>query len=54
MTTWAKSWASGVTHYPPLNGLDQNMARILRAVLQDPGLPAALSRPRQLAGRDAP
>jgi hypothetical protein len=29
----------GVTHYPPLTGPDQNMARILRAVLQDPGLP---------------
>ena len=29
----------GTTHYPPLNGPDQNMARILRTVLQDPGLP---------------
>ena len=29
----------GMTHYPPLIGLDQNMAGILRRVLQDPGLP---------------
>jgi hypothetical protein len=29
----------GMTHYPPLTGLDQNMATILRRVLQDPGLP---------------
>ena len=29
----------GMTHYPPLTGLDQNMASILRRVLQDPGLP---------------
>jgi hypothetical protein len=29
----------GVTHYPPLIGLDQNMATILRTVLRDPGLP---------------
>jgi Catalytic LigB subunit of aromatic ring-opening dioxygenase len=29
----------GVTHYPPLIGLDQNMAGILRTVLRDPGLP---------------
>jgi len=29
----------GMTHYPPLTGLDQNMAGILRRVLEDPGLP---------------
>jgi hypothetical protein len=29
----------GVTHYPPLIGLDENMAGILRTVLEDPGLP---------------
>ena len=29
----------GMTHYPPLNGLDKDMAAILRRVLQDPGLP---------------
>jgi hypothetical protein len=29
----------GMTHYPPLTGLDQNMAAILRRVQQDPGLP---------------
>ena len=29
----------GVTHYPPLIGLDENMAGILRTVLKDPGLP---------------
>jgi hypothetical protein len=30
----------GVTHYPPLTGLDENMAGILRGILNDPGLPA--------------
>ena len=29
----------GLTHYPPLIGLDENMAGILRTVLKDPGLP---------------
>ncbi len=29
----------GLTHYPPLIGLDENMAGILRTVLEDPGLP---------------
>ena len=29
----------GMTHYPPLNGRDENMAYILRTVLRDPGLP---------------
>jgi len=29
----------GMTHYPPLNFLDKDMAAILRRVLQDPGLP---------------
>lgn len=39
----------GMTHYPPLTGLDQNMASILRRVLQDPGLPERYRDPR--AGR---
>ena len=39
----------GLTHYPPLIGLDENMADILRAIMQDPGLPGALPRSRQLA-----
>ena len=29
----------GVTHYPPLTGVDANMAGILRGILKDPGLP---------------
>jgi len=29
----------GLTHYPPLTGRDENMAGILRHILQDPGLP---------------
>ena len=29
----------GVTHYPPLCGQDEHMARILKRVMQDPGLP---------------
>src|SRR5689334_24916121 len=35
----------GMTHYPPLTGLDQNMAGILRRVLQDPGLPERFRDP---------
>ena len=35
----------GVTHAPPLAGRDQDMTRILRRVLQDPGLPERYRRP---------
>jgi len=35
----------GVTHYPPLAGQDENMARILKRVLQDPDLPERFRRP---------
>ena len=35
----------GVTHYPPLSGPDENMARILRRVLVDPALPERLRSP---------
>src|SRR5512134_1637802 len=35
----------GVTHYPPLCGRDEDMARILKRVLQDPGLPEQYRRP---------
>jgi hypothetical protein len=35
----------GVTHVPLLAGRDENMARILRRVLQDPDLPAHLREP---------
>jgi hypothetical protein len=35
----------GVTHYPPLAGRDENMARILERVLQDPDLPERYRRP---------
>ena len=35
----------GMTHYPPLTGLDENMAAILRRVQQDPGLPTRLRDP---------
>jgi len=35
----------GMTHYPPLTGVDENMATILRRVLQDPGLPEHLRDP---------
>ena len=43
----------GMTHYPPLIGLDENMAGILRTRAQGPRPARALSRPRQLAGGDA-
>jgi hypothetical protein len=36
----------GLTHYPPLIGLDANMADILRAVLRDPGQPERNRDPR--------
>src|SRR5262245_66503827 len=35
----------GVTHYPPLAGQDEHMARILAGILQDPDLPAEVRRP---------
>ena len=35
----------GVTHYPPLAGRDENMARILERVLVDPDLPEKYRRP---------
>src|SRR5438094_680874 len=35
----------GVTHYPPLAGQDENMARILKRVMQDPDLPERYRRP---------
>jgi hypothetical protein len=35
----------GVTHYPPLCGRDEDMARILKRVLQDPDLPERYRRP---------
>src|SRR5678815_4452382 len=35
----------GVTHYPPLAGQDQHMARILKRVMQDPDLPESYRRP---------
>ena len=39
----------GMTHYPPLIGLDQDMAGILRTVLEGPGPARALPRSRGLA-----
>jgi hypothetical protein len=35
----------GVTHYPPLSGRDESMARILERVLADPDLPETYRRP---------
>ena len=35
----------GVTHFPPLAGRDQDMARILRRALADPGLPPSYRQP---------
>src|SRR5262245_37103100 len=41
----------GVTHYPALIGKDENMARTLERIRQDPGLPAQYREP---AGWPAP
>jgi hypothetical protein len=35
----------GLTHFPPLTGPDEDMARILRRVLQDPDLPQQYRQP---------
>jgi hypothetical protein len=35
----------GVTHYPPLSGVDDNLTRVFRRALADPGLPTELSDP---------
>src|SRR2546425_1536742 len=35
----------GVTHYPPLWGVDENMARILKRILADPALPEPYRTP---------
>ena len=35
----------GMTHFPPLCGRDEDMGRILRRVLEDPGLPERLRHP---------
>jgi hypothetical protein len=35
----------GVTHFPPLCGRDESMGRILKRVLEDPGLPERYRRP---------
>ena len=43
----------GMTHYPPLTGLDENMAGILRRVLQDPGLPERYRDPASWPAADA-
>jgi hypothetical protein len=37
--------ALGITHYPPLNGPDERMSSILKRMLQNPKLPAALRTP---------
>lgn len=35
----------GMTHYPPLAGRDEDMARILKRIMQDPALPAQYQQP---------
>jgi hypothetical protein len=35
----------GVTHFPPLSGIDESMGRILKRVLDDPALPEQYRRP---------
>src|SRR5262245_22344967 len=43
--TMGEILALGLTHYPPLGGRDENMARILKRVMEDPDLPDHLRRP---------
>ena len=50
----------GMTHYPPLAGRDEDMAGILKRVMQDPALPEQYRQPagwpeamRQEYGNDA-
>lgn len=38
--------ALGITHYPPLSGPDQDMARILKNMLRNPALPESLRTPQ--------
>ena len=35
----------GLTHYPPLLGIDSDMAWLLRWTLEDPGIPASAKDP---------
>jgi len=41
----AEILALGISHYPPLTGVDENMSRILKRMLQNPDLPAHLRTP---------
>ena len=41
----AEILALGISHYPPLTGHDNRMARILRRMMQNPDLPADLRTP---------
>ena len=43
--TMAEILALGISHYPPLTGHDNRMARILRRMMQNPDLPANLRTP---------
>src|SRR6266851_53820 len=35
----------GMTHYPPLAAVDEDMAGLMRGMLQDPGVPVAAKDP---------
>ena len=35
----------GITHYPPLAGMDERMAGILKGTLRDPNIPAEIKDP---------
>ena len=35
----------GITHYPPLAGIDERMMGILKGTLRDPNIPAAIKDP---------
>lgn len=51
--TMAEILALGISHYPPLTGHDNRMARILRRMMQNPDLPGESPDAGGLARGDA-
>ncbi len=51
--TMAEILAAGITHYPPLAGRDEVMARILKRMVANPHLPEKMRHAEKLADGDA-